>query len=388
MILGVITAPLLHTFITSAQTASKSRALGNATLCARSVCETIESTGMDALVTNLNGTGNGKDLFKANHVDTNPVVLGADSYTFDLIGLKSAESTFDARVTLEGSPFSTVNNLAVTQYTPMDAVYSQPSGVYENPDWLAASSFSNQASALSGIAYTAQNFTSTHNMAMNRTILITARKDNGRNEFVCSAKYSYSYLFHYTRTTVGADGQSYTNSYTTTLSDSYSYEFYRQSAATANFSSVYFFYYPNYMPSSGDYSDNTAISVMNQDDLTFSIFLIKQKSLILGSNGTVTTMADSDEALYGNYYTEIIRQVESIDSISPHARAYSNLTPNHYVYKIYKGGVWYRNGVLSGDLVVTKAQNRFYGLTVKLFSSGAVLNTDTPLYVMTASKLD
>ncbi len=162
MILGVIAAPLLHAFVSSAGTAAKSRALGDATLAARNVAETIDATHMDTLVSSLNG-GSADSLFLAGSAESElpeeatELEEGASSYGFRLYGLQSG--SFDARVTLDADDFETANDVLVTQYMPMDVV-SPSLRAYENPDFSAAKSFSNTAEALSGDSDKMRSFSS------------------------------------------------------------------------------------------------------------------------------------------------------------------------------------------------------------------------------------
>ena len=44
-ILGIVVAPLLHTFVTAASTAAKSRKLGDATLAAQNLAERVACSG-------------------------------------------------------------------------------------------------------------------------------------------------------------------------------------------------------------------------------------------------------------------------------------------------------------------------------------------------------
>jgi hypothetical protein len=71
----------------------------------------------------------------------------------------------------------------------------------------------------------------------------------------------------------------------------------------------------------------------------------------------------------------------------------SGLTPEGYSsgdfqYRIFRGTVWFRYGTISGTLVATEQQNRFYRVAVAVYSAGADMDTDTPLFTLDASKLD
>jgi prepilin-type N-terminal cleavage/methylation domain-containing protein len=49
IILGIVVAPLLHTFVTAANTTARSHYLGNATLLSENVAELVETTAMSDL---------------------------------------------------------------------------------------------------------------------------------------------------------------------------------------------------------------------------------------------------------------------------------------------------------------------------------------------------
>lgn len=394
MILGVIAAPLLHAFVSSAGTAAKSRALGDATLAARNVAETIDATHMDTLVSSLNG-GSADSLFLAGSAESElpeeatELEEGASSYGFRLYGLQSG--SFDARVTLDADDFETANDVLVTQYMPMDVVFSQPSGAYENPDFLAAKSFSNTAEALSGDSDKTAEFFLRH---MTRRITVNVSEDASAGKITAVAVYDYSYILSYTLTTIGEDGTEINETYTETLEDSYSYEFFRDTELT----SIYFFFFPSYLSTGAAYDD--LIVVNNLDDLSFSFFLIKQKALVLSEDGsTVSPMSDSGISTLETSYSADVRLMESVHMTTPHASLYSNinidvsgLTPEGFSsgvfhYRIFYG-VWYESGTLSGTLVATERQNRFYRVAVAVYPAGADMDTEDPLFTLEASKLD
>lgn len=52
VILGIVVAPLLHTFVTSASTAARARRLGDATLAAQNLSERVEAASLKGLISN------------------------------------------------------------------------------------------------------------------------------------------------------------------------------------------------------------------------------------------------------------------------------------------------------------------------------------------------
>ena len=120
-ILGIIVAPLLHTFVTSAYTAKKSREYGDATTAAQNIIEAIEATDTEDLLSNAVNIGSGAKFYERK-VDENGVesfeespVASKDENEKYYIGLPAASGStrFDALVTLDAS--HKVNDKPVTE---------------------------------------------------------------------------------------------------------------------------------------------------------------------------------------------------------------------------------------------------------------------------------
>jgi prepilin-type N-terminal cleavage/methylation domain-containing protein len=119
LILGIVTAPLLHSFFTSAATAQKSRQFGDATTCAQNLIETIQEKPVDALLADAaslgaagakfylpvsessleDRDGDGFSLTPGPNPGSEAVKDSADKYYIGLQGIASGSSSFDALVT-------------------------------------------------------------------------------------------------------------------------------------------------------------------------------------------------------------------------------------------------------------------------------------------------
>jgi len=382
-VLGIIVVPLLHAFVTSTRTAARSLHAGNATLAAHNTAETMEATHLSVL------TGSTNDLLAqrfgaqssafytpdgSGYTALSAVPASTRTYCLGLSGVRAGGDSFDVMLTLDASRYALTNETLVTKYTPMDAVFSQPEGENENPDVIAANDFANQATTLNGRNYTAGDFLG----RIPRVITVQLTKNVERSELVATAEYAYSYLLPHD--TVAEDGSVQTE--LRTLQKTLTYEFYRGGYTDTDpgLKAMYFFFYPTYLRSGTGYDDT--IIIRNPDDLPFSFFLVKERSEHCED--------------YEPSYSALLELRESINARSVNASVYSNLgkslADGHALtgisYRIYRGETWYKNGVLSGDLVAASRADRMYGMKVAVYPAGDGFTGGTPLYTLDASKLD
>ncbi len=205
LILSIIVGPLLQSFFTAAQTAQKSRRMGDATLVAQNLIETVQATGLDALVadvktgpgTLLGGTGaafytyDGADYALVQAADLDSVTAADETLYVGVTGLHASAYGFDAMVRIDAAAFG-INTLEVTSFTPMGRGVQPATGAVRDPDLLAASDLANQAALLTGVPYTASDFCN----GMKRTITIRVRENGGI--VTASALYEYSAKVRYT----------------------------------------------------------------------------------------------------------------------------------------------------------------------------------------------
>lgn len=353
LILGIVVAPLLHAFVTSAGTAAKSRRLGDATLAAQNVAETIEATDIDKLSSLDPGlAAYGYD--SVTHAFT--AYSGTDpaaKYILEFDGIGGGK--FDAKVTLNAAEgYLDENGTVITQYTPMDALFAQPGGELD-PDTMASVDFSLEAGLITPADKT---------YGINRTVGVNiAEKADGTYEYGCS--FNYTCTIAYTE-----DGTAKTAILPPL---SYSYVFFSgtyNSSEDTSLASLYFFFYPYHNAST--YNDEITVThttaAASGLRTPVKVFLAKQ----------------GDDA---SIYTLLVRlkedRINSAD-LADMTDVYCNVTDSTYWIFLY-GGHWYRKELgYFGKLVSNKEQYRLYDMTIELFDAG----TDDMIYSLDASKLD
>lgn len=411
LILSVVAAPLLHSFVTSAATAGRSRDMGDATLAAQNVAESVDALLVHELAARM-GTGGSlmgtrienpeSDVSLPDSTEQSENHVNGASYSFELHGIESGRNSYDALVTLDASAYASANSVEVTQYTPMDAVFSQPGGQYENPDTLTYEDFASQATALSGEYHAPAEFIP----ITRRTLDIDLNELGGI--FTVTTTFRYLCTYNYSLTITGADGRTEIEYYSEELSATYAYEFFREKLRDGNapsLTSIYYFYYPNYF-GPGTYDDY--ITIHNEGDVQFSLFLIKQKALDYSSapfNGVYPTLSDGVISAYDAGYNADVSLMESSAVSSPVATLYSNLNQDvsgreavpgatrTVRFRAFRGKHWYVDGVIQNKLVATAQENRFFELRVAVYDAGALSDRDgdiavNPRYTLVASKLD
>ena len=384
IILGIIVGPLLHTFVTGAVTASKSRKIGDATLAAQNISETVEANTLAALLTNPAkefdcSSGTVYVMPSGSTEEANAEPMSSVSYTesyyqFRLRGLKAGNCSFNAKVVLNAQPgnetaFSKINAAAVSDYSSMDAVYSQPYNVSDDPDQIAAKYLATEASE-----YTIQEGSAP---ATTRSITLTFSKKSGDNtRIMANLVYSYKYSF----TAVDIDGNGNKVPSAKTLEYEESFNLLPQGFLTENgrIPNIYVMYNPWY--------GGTADSILIDDsvDAKVKVFLIKQK------------LSTSSETAETGYRANVLLQQSS--SHVNDAKVFSNVRYNLYTdtriptvsYRIYYGAYGEApnplfsgasDKVYDGELVSKTARSRIFSVTVSIYPdtdsnmSGAALNT-------------
>lgn len=327
-ILGVVTVPLLHVFITSTDTAAKSRTLGKETLAAQNVAETVEATPLGS----LGSLGTFTD-------GNNP----PEKYAFKINNISGGK--YSAVVTLKGT-----DSQDGTVYTPMDTVFMQTGGGLD-PDAEAKNEFQQQAGAIT------QETVTYHKT---RTISIDITENSG-------GTYEYSCVFHYT---CKIDYPGHGN---VALSPAeYSYVFYDGTydpSKSSSLASLYFFFNP--VSSSDGFSTNDTITVTHT--MPGGAGAYTPVSVFLAQQGTADPAYRLQVRVKGNEDNDI--QSKTI---------YCNVS-NSVLQVFDPDGIWYQTQADSfgkTDLVTTEQQYRRYDMTVELYD-----DKNNRVYTLTGSKL-
>ena len=321
--LGIIAAPLLHAFVTSAMTARKSYDMGELTLAAQTAAETVEADSMKAISAKALVSADGKQY----------------DYTISDVGGKGR---FDARITLSATPYDSVNSVSVTQYSPMDAVFSQPGGS-SDPDALAAQQLSLDAIAAGGAVG-----------KITRDIALSITEAGGNYAYACT--YSYTASVNYPP---GTD----TAHLPMSLSYSAPYSFYTgKLGAATELTPLYFFFAPS-AADTGVYDDHIVVTHTG-GTTPVNVFLAAQQTVV-------------DVRL--SPYKALVDLKGSQMNVT---RVYSNMV--RYEYHVYDGPTWYERQFYNESLVTSQQVRRMFRVTIDICAMGET----QALYTLTTSKLD
>jgi len=417
MILGIVASPLLHAMVTSARTAARSRELQNETMAAQNVVEYIGALEVSTVLESIYDYNTGvigdpgvlKSLcsdaglytYDALHTTYDEIALGdypayaafgKDFYQIGLKNLPFASGAYDAMVTLDASAYPAINNKSISVYTGMNAVFSQPENdgaTLYNPDSQAAADFAAKAFLLSG-----ETVDFTHRLTRTIDIRITKTGSN----VTATAEYSYSSKYTYTVPAVlDGSGTVITPAYDVTevLPPFSVSPYYFYTGTTEDFSSVHFFYYPNYntLPSSVTSADGVydLVTIHNDSGLPFTFFLIKQ--FTPGYSSTDINMYENDYegklALMEPWDAQRMIEGRTIASVYTNMNVIlgQDLDLLNSSLLLFYNGRWFNYGSSTGTLVANEKLKRLFAITVALYPAGAGF-TGTPEYTFTASEVD
>ena len=330
--LGIIAAPLLHAFVTSAMTARRSYDMGELTLAAQTAAETVEADTVASIAA--------KDISTADSVYT---------YTISDVGGKGK---FDAVVTLDPAPYAAVNTVDITQYSPMDAVFSQPGGA-SDPDVQAKAQLRLDAEAAGGTLGAI-------------TRLVTLKIDQ------TDAGYTYACTYAYTAPVSYPEGTN-TTGLPASLSSSMEYSFYsgKLGVGETELTPLYFFFTPTGVKS-GSYNDH--IVVLRTGSAPVTVFLAAQDTGVNVSDAPYKALVD----LRSDVVTGGVAGIMNI------TRVYSNIPRLRYDYHVYVSQAWYEQKFYTESLVTSREVDRMFDVTIEIRAIGSA---DT-LYTLHSSKLD
>lgn len=334
-ILGIVVFPLLHTFVTSANTASKSRKIGDETLAAQNAAEAVEAVSLDDLAS----LGRVEAYDSGHNPWTDPSKPAAE-YVVEMKNVGGGK--YDAQVTLTAKDAK-----EVTLYTPIDAVFTQEEGDLD-PDDMAKAEFELEAAAITDVKPTYD---------ITRAINIEIEEASGGD-------YKYTCSYHYECEISYADDDG--NTVTAELAPvSYSYVFYNgtfNSKKEDALASLYFFFRPCYSSSAYDDTITITHSAEDGDCHPVSVFLAKQ--------------TDGHRA---KSYRLLVQLKGDTDD---NTRVYCNVSNS--IFRVFRtGGIWYEKKIdYFGKLVETEDQYRLYDMTVDIYDAAG-----NKVYTLKASKL-
>jgi len=335
-IFALIISPLIHAFLTSMETSRRSHFLGDATLATHNIIETVKARSASSVITLLDG-GNGNPFTSGTIANFDDSEEGI--YRFDIMDYSAGMSRFDLRVTLDADEYDVINNMKITDYSPMDGIFSQPISNTENPDVLARTYLENLA-IIHGIPFNADN--------MRREITISV--DENEDETRITATYVY---------TLGS-----------LTSNPYYYEFYRGRSVEA-MKSVYFCYRPFYR-------GTDIIEIVNTADMNLSLFIVKQPT------------ADDLLEREATYNAEI--HLQSEESTKVFSNFNINLNPLSNGARLpgcrFIIDGWDRTPEISGELVSRTQHERMFRITIQVFARGELNAGGRAMLRTEAAQLD
>ena len=394
IILGIVVAPLLHTFVTAANTTARSRQLGDATLLGENVAEMVETIPMNDLDELFN------DPYFAGAANaTYSLNSGTGVYSLSAQNVRAGGSTFNVKITLDptayyaGNPANNepINDVKISDYSNMDAIYAQSLDV-DNPDLLSWSDFQREADR---IHENGEWEASTVEPVRTMTLDITKdASDPSKIKAVLSMDYSYTYSYTVFDAETGVN-VAHTNTITV---GPYRYDLMSQGfspATNGRLPNIYVMYYPLY--ESGRINDIIRINNMIGDTAQpFKIFLVKEEADVAN--------LEVQEAAYN---ATLEQYVPAGTSASNYAVVYSNIRENlengsslgnQVTYKIFRGNYFSIVGRFGGDnpsndpnykggdLVSKTEKNRLFDVTVEVFDVKDDTFT-TPVHTFRATKL-
>jgi hypothetical protein len=321
-IFAVIISPLLHSFLNAQHTSRRSHILGDATLTSRNIVETVRAMGADAFLS----------------ANVQNYMRGEGMYTLEWLGHAEGLSRFDVRITLTTDGFDDINNMQITEYSPMDGVFAQPTGAVDsaepNPDLLAATDLAYWATVESGIEYTAEYMLGAFSREI--TVDVEIRSEDTRAVTV-TYLYSFGSVSYQWKREILRERVCVPCEEICTIPHTEHAVPCRTCFRCAD-RSVYVCYQPVF------YRPDT-IKINNADDMSLTVFLVKQSDETAGYNPDIGIIS-------GESSTKLFTNADG------------------------------------GELVSRSQQDRMFGIVVQVFREGELAAGGRALLRFTASHLD
>lgn len=386
VILAIVVAPLLHTFVTAANTTARSRQIGDATLASENIAERVEATALSELFNEPDpgryfdgATAKGLYSFDGSTYTPGADPAVTDCYYLGVQGLRAGASTFNAMITLDAAAYRTddqdgINDQMISDYSNMDAAYAQSRDA-DDPDQLGWASFREKADALHS------DWSANTDPIRHITLKVTEQEEKIYADLVFQYQYNYIYS-----EADDVTGEVLTYSGTLT-SDEISFSLLPQGYSLetngGKLPNIYLIYYPLY---GADSVTNDVISIENDIAQPFKLFLVKQRG--------------DDLSGELQYHAAVEQYVPANTPATNYAVVYSNIREDlsnelntaplaGVSYRIYRGDFFSRTGTFAGehgDLVSKSGKNRIFEVTVQIFASDDDTFT-TPLYTFQSTKL-
>ena len=428
IILGIVVAPLLHSFVTAASVTARSRQMGDATLVSENIAETVETTSLEKLFDETDPSkyfagATEKKLYSydgSTYTEiTNPGT--ANCYYLGVQGVQAGSSTFNAMIKLDATAYSNgsrsgINDVRLSDYSKMDAIYAQSLDV-NNPDVLAWSAFLDEVDE----EYDDGEWDPDSAEPVRTMILDIIPDEEDPEEINVLLRMEYTYTFDY----YDIDEETGND---IRREDSITIDPIRYAPMDQSFSeesngrlpNIYLMYYPLYEsasvtndiirinnmvnkvnPASGE-EEPPLVPNPSGEAKPFKIFLVKEETKT--SSGAKDPNLATKEY---NYMATVEQYVPAGTPDTQYAVIYSNIREdlatgsnlgNKVTYDIYRGNYFSIKGRFGGDnpsndpnykggdLVSRSEYNRMYDVTVEIFDDEDTAFA-TPIHTFHATKL-
>ena len=430
IILGIVVAPLLHSFVTAASVTTRSRQMGDATLVSENIAETVVATSLEQLFKESNPSkyfagATKKALYSYDGSTYTEITTPAtaNQYYLGVQGVQAGSSTFNAMIKLDAGVYrngsSGINDVKLSDYSKMDALYAQSLDV-TNPDVLAWSALQEEISE----KYENVEWDPDSAEPVRTIILDIIQDEEDPDEINVLLRMEYTYTFDYYDTTTEPGT-------TIRREDSITIDPIRYAPMDQPFSvttngrlpNIYVMYYPLYESASvtndiirinnmvNKVNQETNASEGNVPNLVpdpngvaqpFKIFLVKEETKT--SSGAKDPNLATKEY---NYMAAVEQYVPAGTPESQFAVVYSNIREdlatgsnlgNKVTYDIYRGNYFSIKGRFGGenpsndanykggDLVSRSKYNRIFDVTVEIFDAEDTAFA-APIHTFHATKL-
>ncbi len=388
-ILGIVAGPLLNGFLTSAQTEVKARRMGEVTSVAQNIMETVEGNYLEDLIVDYDA------IFKASFGDDIKSALSTIGENNHVISLEDLPST-GARTytaTVEINPLAEINDKELSDYTSMDVVYQVGKSDVTGDRTITLTVTQTVTQTGNEIKFELEDDKGEATGSTGDQVTDSTTESGSTGGTTDSGSTEDT-----TEDNTGESGSGLTGGATGTTVRNENVCIYTQTAA-GEMPSVYLFYYPSYKTDGGTptvYKDT--IKIVNEDNLKFDLFLIKQQDTRMAAPNLDTcelaSMCTIEQYLSDTYngnnkigvdfYTNILERLTYTTGDSE----YKDMTDTNMLYKFVNVNVNSSAGdtgllkdlvgeVLYPFLVKDSAKTRAYEYTVKVMDGTEVLTTMT-----------
>lgn len=350
--------PLLHTFVTGANTENRVRRYGEATNAVQNLSEQVQALDADSIFLNSQTIATGATFYTKiglayTAAGTTVSAPTSEIYYIGIPNYTYGSSSYDALITLDSS--GGVNTDPVVVGNHMDALLNMAQA---DVNALAALQFQCNSSAASGYTLVSNN--------LERSITFNVPElTNSLDPYSIYVKFEYSADVTYT----DKDSNTHTLTFTDTEQSSASVGSVVVPADGSPIFSVFLFFDAYY---SSDMI-NEDITINNDTGSDINFFLVNT------STASIPGTYGKAQIAYKNQNFTDTRPVNNL--------VFTNLPTNNVAYTAWKDAYVSKSDVdVTGYLVETESRNRKFNVNIQLFEGGSGF-TGTAIAEINSTKL-